>query len=95
MLGSRFMNSHQKKTKFNYQVILENAPERIYNVSKTQLSVARFYAGCKINGIDYHYDAASDTLTRIDAWKRRCAFSKDEAEKITNIESSQQLELFI
>lgn len=56
-----------------------NIPERIYNVSKTQLSIARHYGGIKINGADYHYDEASDTLTRMDVWKARCASSKEEA----------------
>lgn len=58
-----------------------NRPERIYNVSQTQLSVARHYGGCKFNGADYHYDAESDTLTRMDIWKARCASSKEYAAK--------------
>ena len=58
-----------------------NRPERIYNVSQTQLSVARYYGGCKFNGADYHYDAESDTLTRMDIWKARIASSKEEADK--------------
>lgn len=58
-----------------------NRPERIYNVSQTQLSVARHYGGCKFNGADYHYDAESDTLTRMDIWKARCASSKESAAK--------------
>ena len=58
-----------------------NRPERIYNVSQTQLSVARHYGGCKFNGADYHYDAESDTLTRMDVWKARIASSKEEADK--------------
>ena len=61
-------------------------PERIYNVSQTQLSVARHYGGCKFNGADYHYDAASDTLTRMDIWKARCASGKKEAAKAAKAE---------
>ena len=61
-------------------------PERIYNVSQTQLSVSRFYGGCKFNGADYHYDADSDTLTRMDVWKARCASSKEEAAKVAKAE---------
>lgn len=82
-----------------------NGPERIYNVSKTQFSVSRFYGGCKFNGVDYHYDAASDTLTRMDVWKARCASSKEEAENAAKVKryrwtqmqqdfSSKQRELF-
>ena len=36
---------------------------KIYNnVSKSQLSTARFYGGAKINGRQYKYDYANDTL---------------------------------
>lgn len=63
-----------------------NRPERIYNVSQTQFSVARFYGGCSFNGADYHYDAESDTLIRMDIWKARCASSKEEAEKAAQAE---------
>lgn len=58
-----------------------NRPERIYNVSQTQLSVARYYGGCKLNGAEYHYDAESDTLIRMDIWKAQIAGSKEEAKK--------------
>ena len=63
-----------------------NKPERIYNVSQTQFSIARLYGGCKFNGADYHYDAESDTLTRMDVWKARCASSKEDGEKAAKAE---------
>ena len=63
-----------------------NRPERIYNVSQTQLSVARHYGGCKFNGADYHYDAESDTLTRMDVWKARIASCKEEADRAARAE---------
>ena len=63
-----------------------NRPERIYNVSQTQLSMARFYGSCKLNGADYHYDAESDTLTRMDVWKARIASSKEEGAKAAKAE---------
>lgn len=63
-----------------------NRPERIYNVSQTQLSVARFYGGCKFNGADYHYDAESDTLTRMDVWEARNAKSKEDGAKAAKAE---------
>ncbi len=68
-----------------------NKPERIYHVRQTQLSIARFYGGCKLNGVDYHYDAASDTLTRMDIWKARCANSKEEALKNAKAEREKWL----
>lgn len=54
-----------------------NCPERIYSVSQSQFSVARFYGGCKFNGASYHYDAASDTLTRLDIWKAQAGGSEE------------------
>jgi hypothetical protein len=61
-------------------------PERIYNVSKTQLSIARFYGGCKFQGAYYHYDAESDTLTRMDVWKERIANDKEAGNKAAKAE---------
>lgn len=40
------------------------APDRYYHVSQTQLSVARHYGGCTVNGVEYVYDPTTDTLTR-------------------------------
>jgi len=68
-----------------------NRPERIYNVSQTQLSVARFYGGCKFNGADYHYDAESDTLTRMDIWQARIASNKEDAAKASKAERKMWL----
>jgi hypothetical protein len=39
------------------------------NVSKTQLSVARYYGGIKVNGQDYTYNPADDSLIRNDVVK--------------------------
>jgi len=66
-------------------------PERIYNVSQTQLSVARFYGGCKFNGADYHYDAETDTLTRMDIRQARIASNKEDAAKAAKAERKKWL----
>ena len=63
-----------------------NRPDRIYNVSQTQLSIARHYGGIEYNGANYHYDAQSDTLTRTDIWKEREATSKEESKKAAKAE---------
>lgn len=63
-----------------------NRPERIYNVSQTQLSIARHYGRIKFNGADYHYDAQSDTLIRMDVWKAMAASSKEEGAKAAKAE---------
>jgi len=36
------------------------------NVSQTQLSIARHYGGCKIQGHQFFYNAADDSLIRED-----------------------------
>ena len=53
-----------------------NAAERIYGVSHSQLSIARHYGGITFNGAEYRYDAASDTLTRMDVWTAENAETK-------------------
>ena len=63
-----------------------NRPERIYNVSQTQLSVARFYGGSKLQGADYHYDTESDTLTRMDIWQDRIASDKESGKQAAKAE---------
>ena len=44
------------------------SPERIFKVSISQFSVARYYGGCKAYGHQYHYDASTDSLVRSDVW---------------------------
>ena len=52
---------------------MPDTPERFYNVSGTQLSIARYYGGIKFNGVYYIYDPETDTLTREDTPKREVA----------------------
>lgn len=40
-----------------------NHPEKIYNVSQSQLSIARWSGGIIYNGKYYRYDAKEDSLT--------------------------------
>ena len=49
---------------------MSNNPERIHHVSHTQLSIARFYGGCKYNGDDYIYIPSEDVLVRADIFKK-------------------------
>jgi len=46
----------------------KQAPERIYGVSQSQFSIARYYGGCKAFGETYHYDADTDSLVLVDVW---------------------------
>lgn len=50
-------------------------PEKYYNVSNSQLSIARHYGGINIEGTYYAYDPQTDTLTRADALKKKHALS--------------------
>ena len=44
--------------------MIMQAPETIYNVSQSQLSIAKHYGGIKYNGVEYVYNPADDTLTK-------------------------------
>ena len=48
------------------QTLPRNPVEVYYNISKTQLSVARYYRGVKIDGSEYYYFSIIDALVRID-----------------------------
>lgn len=64
------------------------APEKIYHVSQTQLSIARYYGGCSFNGHSYTYNPVDDTLTRNDVLKgeikTKKQLAKAEKERILN-----------
>jgi hypothetical protein len=47
----------------------DDAPYAIGFVSQTQLSIARFWGGCKYNGYHYTYFPNEDTLIRDDVLK--------------------------
>jgi hypothetical protein len=57
-----FENERKKK--------MPDTPERIYNVSKSQLSIARHYGGIKFNGAYYTYFPEEDMLVREDVLKK-------------------------
>ncbi len=46
-------------------------PEEIHHVSQTQLSIARYYGGAKVFGVDYVYDPLRDVLIREDVLRAR------------------------
>ena len=58
-----------------------SAPEKIYHVSQTQLSIARHYGGCTFQGYGYTYNHVDDTLTRNDVLKGE---PKPKKEKVKN-----------
>lgn len=58
-----------------------NPVEIYYNISHTQLSIARHYGGLKVNGSMYEYDAEQDRLIRSDIAKRDAAFKAAERKR--------------
>lgn len=62
------------------------APERYYNVSLTQLSLARHYGSARIHGQTYVYDSGTDTLIRQDVWTKIMREQSEEAEQINKAE---------
>ena len=68
---------------------MTSRPGVIYHVSQSQLSVARHFGGCKYNGADYHYDAATDTLTRLDIWRAKLASDKEMAARVAKEERAK------
>lgn len=56
-------NSEAVKAKFGDEAIIYT------NVSHTQLSIARHYGGCKVQGKDFVYDPTDDSLIRGDVLK--------------------------
>ncbi len=55
----------------------EENPEEIHDVSHSQFSIARYYGGCKLNGVDYHYDPERDVLVRHDVLSQRKREAKE------------------
>lgn len=60
---------------------MTKTPEEIFHVSRSQLSVARHYGGCKYQGVSYHYDAERDALVRMDVWLDRLKAQSAEAKR--------------
>ena len=54
-------------------------PEKFYHVSQTQMSVARFYGGIKVNGHEYVYDPTEDSLTLVKPKQKKPRKKKGES----------------
>jgi hypothetical protein len=54
------------------KISTKKQPVEIYhNISNTQLSVARHYGGCTINGESYTYNPTDDTLVLTSSLKKK------------------------
>ena len=65
------------------------APERIYHVTGSQFSVARYYGGCRFQGEHYHYDAENDSLVRRDVWDKELKADKEKARRLAKAEKEK------
>ena len=61
--------------------MITNPPDEIHHVSRSQLSVARYYGGITYQGVSYAYDRARDVLIRRDVLAGRVLAAKVEAKK--------------
>lgn len=61
-------------------------PDKIYNVSIGQFSVARHYGGCTFNGAFYVYNPKDDTLTKQQKKKRQKKAKPDHVLVTTDVE---------
>jgi len=66
-------------------------PDRYYNVSQTQMSIARHYGGMKVNGQAYIYDPTTDTLVRQDVVKSEAKAKKRKKKPPTVIDANGML----
>jgi len=57
-------------------------PEKIYQVSQTQFSIARFYGGINLNGETYTYNPINDTLTKDKKKGKKTLSVEDQAYEV-------------
>lgn len=65
---------------------MTDAPERIYHWLDSQLSIARHYGGCRLNGHDYRVaiDEDGQPLVRADVLAREATERRDAARLARN-----------
>lgn len=69
-------------------------PEKIYNVSRSQLSIARHYGGINYNGVEYVYNPVDDSLTRADVLKEAGRVEREEKKALEKRNKNRQIKLF-
>jgi hypothetical protein len=81
----------------NKSILKEKFPENeiiaYANVSNTQLSVARHFGGCKVQGKHFVYNTTDDSLIRKDviSFLRKQLKNKQKKKENENIQNSLQL----
>jgi len=69
-------------------------PEKIYQVSQTQFSIARFYGGINLNGETYTYNPIDDTLTKDKKKGKKTLSAEEQAyEVVKTFQNSAELNL--
>jgi len=71
-----------------------NPIERYYNISRSQLSIARHYGGIKVNGSEYHYNPEDDSLVRDDLHKKMIKQHKEQQRLGKELERAKQNFMF-
>lgn len=66
-------------------------PEIIYNVSQTQLSIARYYGGIKYNGHMYIYNPKDDTLIKSLPQKKKAKNERTSTNQLSRTNRSARL----
>ena len=66
--------------------------DKYYNISHSQLSIARMYGGCKINGKMYIYNPVEDSLT-LESLVKKKPKTKKELKEIKKKYKQFKLEL--
>ena len=73
---------------------MSEPPERIYNVSQTQFSIARHFGGVTFNNRQYIYIAADDMLIRDDVLRRDKKAERELAKQKREQAEQMQEQLF-
>lgn len=71
-------------------ILPRDTPFIIQGVSSTQLSVARHYGGCRVQGREYKYVPLTDELIRDDVVKWLLKYRKDKRTHVAMEEKKKQ-----
>lgn len=72
----------------------KKTPYIIQNVSETQLSIARYFGGCRYDGVYYTSIPVADEIVRNDVLKWIIKYRKDKEAKEKKINQARQINLF-
>jgi hypothetical protein len=96
-IESEYNNNTQDKFK-NESILIglddcplhRKTPFGMTNVSMTQMSIARYFGGIKVNGYDYVYNPMTDELIRLDVLKWKNKQKKQKKKSNENLQNNLQ-----